>query len=135
MHRNSLTKNNYHNDVFIQQLFASIPPQTAVTFTDMQIAEIKRVFQHKLSNCYAVNIRFSIPLPKQHFSLVLIVGNDKKCKKRFKYQIYQHKNRVLITKTGLLIITSLMGTLCMVEIVPSIKPRLETVNNANASNL
>lgn len=134
MYRNSLTKNTYQHDVFIQQLFASIPPQTAVTFTDMQIAEIKRVFQHKLSNCYAVDIRFYIPLPKQHFSLVLIVGKDKKCKKRFKYRIYQHKNTVLITKSGLLIITSLMGTLCMVEIVPSIKSKLGQVKNANYYN-
>ncbi|MBD2439470.1 hypothetical protein [Nostoc sp. FACHB-110] len=121
MTRNRLTKTAYHHDPFIHQFFASIPPQTAATFTEIQLWKIKQAFKHKFANSHSVDIRFFIPLPKKRFSLVLVFAQAKRYKKRLQYPIYRHINRVVVTKSGLLVITSLMGTLCMVEIVPSIK--------------
>ncbi|ALF54966.1 hypothetical protein ACX27_22490 [Nostoc piscinale CENA21] len=124
MYCHSLINNTNKNDAFLKQFLASIPPQTAATFTEIQLAAIKQAFQQKFSNCSAVDIKFSIPLPKQHFFLIFRFGKDKKFKKRLQYPIYQQLNQVIITKSGLRIITALMGTLCMIEVVPSITTNL-----------
>ncbi|MBD2594389.1 hypothetical protein H6G74_08600 [Nostoc spongiaeforme FACHB-130] len=71
-----------------------------------------------------MDTKFSIPLPKQHFSLTLRFGKDRKSQIRLKYPIYQQLNQVIVTKSGLRIITALMGTLCMIEVVPSIPTNL-----------
>ncbi|MBD2493814.1 hypothetical protein [Nostoc sp. FACHB-280] len=124
MYCHSLTNNNQKIDAFLKQFLASIPPQTAATFTEIQLAAIKQAFQQKFSNCLAVDIKFSIPLPKQHFSLILVLGKEKKIKKRLKYPISQQLNQVIVIKSGIRILTTLMGTLCMIEIVPSIPTSL-----------
>ncbi|MBD2456088.1 hypothetical protein H6G80_18645 [Nostoc sp. FACHB-87] len=124
MYCHSLTSTTHKHHAFLKQFLASIPPQTAATFTEIQLIAIQQAFQQKFSNCAAVDIKFSIPLPKQHFSLTIRVGKDKKSKKRLNYPIYQQLNQVIVTKSGLRIITALMGTLCMIEVVPSIPTTL-----------
>lgn len=120
MSQKSLTKTTYKADPFLQQFFACIPPETAATFTDIQLAELKRVFSNRFGNYHAVDIKFSILLPKRRFYLIMLLDKEKLLKKRLRYPICQHGNRIVLTISGLVIITSLMDTPCMVEIVPKI---------------
>jgi hypothetical protein len=120
MSQNTLTKTTYKNDPFLKQFFACIPPETAATFTDNQLTELKRVFSNRFGNYHAVDIKFSILLPKRRFYQIMLIGKEKRLKKRLKYPIFQYGNRVILTISGLVIITSLMDTPCMVEIVPKI---------------
>ncbi|MBD2451445.1 hypothetical protein H6G76_30855 [Nostoc sp. FACHB-152] len=116
------TTYKYHP--LLKQFLASIPPQTAATFTEWQLAEIIIAFQNRFTNFNAVDIRVSIPLQKQQFFQIVIFSKGKKSKKRLQYPIYRQVNKVLVTNYGLLIMTSLMGTLCIVEIVPEINKHL-----------
>ncbi|MBD2169261.1 hypothetical protein H6G04_33400 [Calothrix membranacea FACHB-236] len=82
MPKNRLTKPNSQPDPFVQKFFARIPPQTAATFTHAQLAELKRVFENRVSRNHAVDMRLSIPFFKKRFYLVLLLGREKRLKQR-----------------------------------------------------
>ncbi len=73
-----MTKNSAKTDSFIQLFFARIPPQTAATFTNAQLAELKRVFGYPSLRPHAIDIRLSIPFFKRGFYLVFLLGKEKR---------------------------------------------------------
>ncbi len=72
-----MTKNHAKTDSFLQLFFARISPQTAATFTNAQLAELKRVFGYRVTP-HAIDIRLSIPFFKRGFYLVFLLGKEKR---------------------------------------------------------
>ncbi len=68
------------NNHFMQQFLGRIPPETAATFTNTQLTELKRVLSNRLTKYHIVDIRISIPLLKQRFYVVLLIGREKHLK-------------------------------------------------------
>ena len=73
-----MTKNYAKTDSFIQLFFARIPSQTAATFTNAQLTELKRVFGTRSLRPHAIDIRLSIPFFKRGFYLVFLLGKQKR---------------------------------------------------------
>jgi hypothetical protein len=82
MSQNRSPKKFSHNDPFLQQFFARIPTETAATFTNEQLTELKKVFSGRLFKGHAVDIRLSIPFLMKRFYIVFILGKEKRSKKR-----------------------------------------------------
>jgi len=110
MPQNRFTKDSSKTDPFVQQFFARIPPKTATTFTDTQLAALKQVFKERISKRHAVDIKLSMPFFKG-FYIVLLVGKEKRSKKRLQAAISQPVNSILLTISVLVLITSLLGSL------------------------
>ena len=110
MPQNRFTKDSSKTDPFVQQFFARIPPKTATTFTDTQLAALKQVFKERISKRHAVDIKLSMPFFKG-FYIVLLLGKEKRAKKRLQAAISQPVNSILLTISGLVLITSLLGSL------------------------
>ncbi|MEA5620920.1 hypothetical protein VB711_24225 [Cronbergia sp. UHCC 0137] len=64
-------------DPFIRTFFARIPVKTAATFTNVQLAELKRVFKHYIIHTPGVNIRVNIPFSKKRFYVTLLLSKNK----------------------------------------------------------
>jgi hypothetical protein len=111
MPQNRFTKDSSKTDPFVQQFFARIPPKTATTFTDTQLAALKQVFKERISKRHAVDIKLSMPFFKQGFYIVLLLGKEKRAKKRLQAAISQPVNSILLTISVLVLITSLLGSL------------------------
>jgi hypothetical protein len=104
-------KNISQNDPFVQKFFARIPPETATTFTDAQLAELKRVFNVRVEQKHSVDIRLSVPIFKRRFYLVYLLGKDNRRVKRVQPSVSKPANKILLTISGFVLITSLFGTL------------------------
>jgi hypothetical protein len=111
MPQNRFTKDSSKTDPFVQEFFARIPPKTATTFTDTQLGALKQVFKERISKRHAVDIKLSMPFFKQGFYIVLLLGKEKRVKKRLQAAIFQPVNSILLTISGLVLITSLLGSL------------------------
>lgn len=72
------TKKYVKDDPAIQEFLGRIPRQIAATFTNTQLAEIKRVFFHRVNNSHPVDIRLSLPFFGKRFYVVLFMGKDKR---------------------------------------------------------
>ena len=110
MPQNRFTKDSSKTDPFVQQFFARIPPKTATTFTDTQLAALKQVFKDRISKRHAVDIKLSMPFFKG-FYIVLLLGKEKRSKKRLQAAISQPVNSFLLTISGLVLISFLLGSL------------------------
>ncbi|MHC5731154.1 MAG: hypothetical protein ACYTXY_45095, partial [Nostoc sp.] len=88
MPRNRSIKYSSKNDTFLQQFFASIPPQVAVTFTDAQLTELQKVFKERVSKRHAVDIRLAIPFIKKRFYIVFLLGKEKSSNRNPKDTIF-----------------------------------------------
>lgn len=111
MSKNRSTK----HDTFVQQFFVRISPQVAVTFTDAQLTELKKVFKDRLSKRHAVNIRLSIPFPKKPFFIVLLLGKEDMSKQRLQRLTSTPRTSIFLIRYGLVLITSLFFMLYVVE--------------------
>ncbi|MBW4630457.1 MAG: hypothetical protein KME30_00720 [Iphinoe sp. HA4291-MV1] len=117
MPQNRFTQDFSKTDPFVQQFFARISPKTATTFTDTQLAALKQVFQNRTAKDHVVDIKLSIPFPKQGFYVVLLLGKEKRSKERLQTCISTLVNNIFLMVFGLLVITSLFGTLYIVKMV------------------
>lgn len=120
MPQNRFTKDSSKTDPFVQEFFARIPPKTATTFTDTQLAALKQVFKERISKRHAVDIKLSMPFFKQGFYIVLLLGKEKRAKKRLQAAISQPVNSILLTISGLVLITSLLGSLYIFKMTSGI---------------
>ena len=120
MPQNRFTKDSSKTDPFVQQFFARIPPKTATTFSNTQLAALKQVFKERITKRHAVDIKLSIPFFRQGFYIVLLLGKEKRSKKRLQASIYQPVNSVLLTISRLVLITSLLGSLYIFKITSGI---------------
>ncbi len=77
MFQNRSTKNSSKNDPFVQHFFAHIPTETAATFTNAQLIELKKVFNGRLFKRHPVDIRLSIPFYRKRFYIVFLLGKGK----------------------------------------------------------
>lgn len=120
MPQNRFTKDSSKTDPFVQQFFACIPPKTATTFSNTQLAALKQVFKERITKRHAVDIKFSIPLFRQGFYIVLLLGKEKRTKKRLQASIYQPVNSVLLTISALALITSLLSSVYIFKMTSGI---------------
>lgn len=102
------------NDPFVQSFLARIPPETAATFTNTQLVELKRVFQARAQRQHYVDIRLSVPL-KKRFYLVFLMGRETRHTKRVQESLGKPANQILLRTSILVLITSLLFTLYMVN--------------------
>ncbi|MBD2294087.1 hypothetical protein H6G06_11435 [Anabaena sphaerica FACHB-251] len=107
--------NNYQKDPFVQKILAGIPAQTAATFTDAQLSELKRVFIERVSNSSAVDMRLSIPFFKRKFYLVLLMGKEKRSQQRLKNSEFKILNGFSGTMYTLAIISFILSSLYIIE--------------------
>ncbi|MBD2362172.1 hypothetical protein H6G36_13420 [Anabaena minutissima FACHB-250] len=115
MTNKDLQQNISTTDPFVQKFFARIPSYTAATFTNTQLAELKRVFQARIEQKHSVDIRLSLPIFKWRFYLVYLLGKENRQLKRVQAPVSTPANRILLTILGFVVITSLFGTLHMVN--------------------
>jgi hypothetical protein len=109
MMNKDLNKDISKTDPFVQKFFARIPPETAATFTNTQLAELKRVFHARVEQQHSVDIRLSVPIFKRRFYLVYLLGKENRRLKRVQAPASKPANKILLTITGFILITSLLG--------------------------
>ncbi|MEH1912738.1 hypothetical protein [Nostoc sp.] len=117
MPTNRVTKYSSKNHTFLQQFFASIPPQVVATFTDAQLTELQKVFGERVSKRHAVDIRLSIPFSKKRFYIVFLLGKEKRSKQNRKDTIFTPVKSILLIRYCLVLITLLLVALYIVEMV------------------
>ncbi|WP_414574741.1 hypothetical protein [Anabaena sp. CCY 9402-a] len=115
MPNKDLKKDISQTDPFVKKFFARIPPDTAATFTNTQLAELKRIFQARVEQRHSVDIRLSVPIFKRRFYLVYLLGKETRRLKRVQAPVSTPANRILVTISGFVLITSLLGTLHIVN--------------------
>jgi hypothetical protein len=106
------TKNSSNTDPFVQQFFARIPPKTAATFTDTQLAALKQVFKERMSKNHAVDIKLSIPFLKRGFYVVLLLGKDKRLRPTKTNFVLKNSR---LTISILMLITLLIGSFYVLQ--------------------
>ncbi|WP_341531889.1 hypothetical protein WKK05_38445 (plasmid) [Nostoc sp. UHCC 0302] len=82
MLRKRFIKNPNDTDTFRKYFFARIPPQIAITFTPVQLAELRKVFGNRLGKLHHIDIRLSISFFKKSFYLVFLLGKESRLKQR-----------------------------------------------------
>jgi mRNA-degrading endonuclease RelE of RelBE toxin-antitoxin system len=110
-----LNQTNLQEDPLVKKILARIPTQTAATFTDVQLAELKRVFKERVNKKSAVDMRLSIPFFKRRFYLVLLMGKENRSLQRLKNSDFQIVNSFLSVIYALAIISSFLGALFYIE--------------------
>ncbi|MGH1396868.1 MAG: hypothetical protein ACRAVC_22970, partial [Trichormus sp.] len=80
-------------------------------FTDTQLAELKRVFQGRVEQQHAVDIRLSVPIFQRRFYLVYLLGKENRRLKRVQPAASTSANKILLTISSFILITSLFSTL------------------------
>ncbi|WP_445633904.1 hypothetical protein NSTC745_05641 [Nostoc sp. DSM 114161] len=118
MSRNNLIKFSAKTDPFVQQFLARIPSETASNFTQIQLTELKRVLNSKMTKYHAVDIRVSIPFLKQQFYAVLLIGREKRLSLHPKISICTPVNQVAIAIVFLFLIMFLISLFNIVKKVP-----------------
>lgn len=115
MNNNNLRENIFINDPFVRSFLARIPLKSSATFNDTQLAEIKRVFNGRTQRQHYVDIRVSLPLFKERFYIVFLLGKEIRSTKRLQNHVGKPANKILLRLSGFVIITSLLFTLYMVN--------------------
>lgn len=70
------------SDPFLNHFFQRIPAEVAETFTDAQLDAIKRAFGARTPGSHTIDLRFSIPLPRRCYYLVLLAGKERRSPER-----------------------------------------------------
>ena len=65
-------------DPFIEHYFKRIDPRLAASFSDEQCAAIKEMFGARGVAKHAVEIRRSLPIGRQRYYLVLLLGRERR---------------------------------------------------------
>jgi hypothetical protein len=116
INENYPNQDNYQKDPVLQRILAPIPAEISATFTDTQLAELKKVFIQQFSDKSAVDMRLSIPFFKRRFYLVLLMGKEKRSLQRLKNSKFKVINSFVGTAYILAMIsTILLGSLYMIE--------------------
>lgn len=136
----TLTQDNLGtSDQFIKRFLMAIPPEVAASFTDTQLAALKRAIGGGWGS-HPVEIRRSIPFFGRRYFIVLLGGVERRSKERIRAE---HANRPLWTVANSLIIGgfilmllfSLIGTTYLLNtasdgaLIPGLQvPRVITPN-------
>lgn len=96
-------------DPFIEKFCSRIPADVAETFTDAQLQAIQQVFGPKARSHHPLDLRLSLPLPKQRIYLVLLGGKERRSPQRRQAERKLHP----IYKPANLFVLSLLTTLVL----------------------
>jgi hypothetical protein len=109
LNNNEKQQNNYRNDPIIQSFLARIPGEIATTFTDTQLAELKKVFTDSKNTSSSVDIKLSIPFFKRRFYLVFLMGKERRSLERLQKSNFKVINTFLGTTYILAMLTIILG--------------------------
>ncbi|WP_427160856.1 hypothetical protein ACQFX9_04300 [Aliinostoc sp. HNIBRCY26] len=115
MNDRELAQNNLEHDPFLQGFLARIPPRTAASFTNNQLAELKRVFQTRAQRPHYVDIRLSVPVLKKRFYLVFLLGKEKRRIKRVEAYVGKPANQTLVRLSAVVLIASSIFSAYMIN--------------------
>ncbi|MBW4630456.1 MAG: hypothetical protein KME30_00715 [Iphinoe sp. HA4291-MV1] len=104
-----------HVDPVFDQLFAKIPSEITDTFTKEQLEAIKKVFGSRNWTRHPLDLRVSLPIPRQRFYLVLLAGPERRSKQRLQSEksVYRFRtpgNIVFLVGFFIILLTSGLTT-------------------------
>ena len=111
----TLTQENLEtSDQFIQRFLMNVPPKVASSFTDTQLAAIKRALGSGW-NRHPVEIRRSIPIFGRRYFIVVLGGVERRSAKRIradhaKRPLWTFANSIVIGGFMLMMLFSMIGT-------------------------
>lgn len=102
------------SDQFIQRFLMNVPPEVASTFTDAQLAAIKRALDSSWSR-HPVEIRRSIPFFGRRYFIVVLGGVERRSDERIradhaKRPLWTFANTVVIGGFVLMMLFSVVGS-------------------------
>lgn len=69
-------------DPFLQDFFSRIPRPLAASFTAEQLMAVRMAFGARHRGSHAVDLRLSLPLPRNRWYLVLLAGTERRSPSR-----------------------------------------------------
>ncbi|MFM2061368.1 MAG: hypothetical protein RLZZ507_1038 [Cyanobacteriota bacterium] len=113
-------ENQKVNPSSFEELFYQISPEIAETFTNEQIAAIKNGFQGREWHEHFIDKRISILIPILPFYVVLLAGEERRSKQRWKYEkslypFWTPGNISILFIFALMIVTGSISTLFLVK--------------------
>ncbi|GAB4380510.1 MAG: hypothetical protein Kow00121_36910 [Elainellaceae cyanobacterium] len=90
-------KSSPRSDTSFKQITNSIPPEIAATFTPQQLEGLQQACrQVAWRNQHAIDIRFSIPIPKQGVYVVFLAGRERRSPQRLRSQQASYSRKILV---------------------------------------
>lgn len=130
-------KSQHHNinDSVLMELFADIPPEVVDTFNEEQLKAIKKVLMSRSWSRHCINLRFSIPLPRSGFYLMLLAGPERRSKERryadkVAYPLLNFSNIAFLI--GFLIILSTSTFITLPFVFSSLISSLNSISTSSA---
>ncbi|MBK1987662.1 hypothetical protein A0J48_008960 [Sphaerospermopsis aphanizomenoides BCCUSP55] len=109
-------QDDYQNDPVVKRILARVPADIAATFTDSQLAELKKVFIDRANKSSSVDMRLSIPFFNRRFYLVLLMGKEKRSLQRLKKSTFKVINSFVGTTYILAMISIILfGSIYLIE--------------------
>jgi hypothetical protein len=116
VHQHYSNQDDYQNDPIVQRILARVPAEISKTFTDPQLAELKKIFVDRMNNSSAVDVRLSIPFFQRRFYLVCLMGKEKRSLHRLKNSKFKVINSFVSTTYILLMLSIIvLGSAYMIQ--------------------
>lgn len=69
-------------DLFLRTFFSRIPRDVAASFTPAQLDAVKRAFGARSPGAHGLDLRFSLPLWRRSYYMVLLAGKERRSPER-----------------------------------------------------
>lgn len=105
-----------HDDPFFQQFFSRISADEAASFSDAQLASIKRAFGARTRGSHPLDLRLSVPMGLGRIYLVLLGGPehrpaDRRARERALSPIWKLANAIVVVVFLLMFSASMFALL------------------------
>jgi hypothetical protein len=97
------------HDPFFRKFLARVPGDVAATFSDSQLDAVKRAFGARTPGSHTVDLRFSLPLGRRRFYIVLLAGRERRSSRRL---IWERAMRPLWTAANAVVMSLFALALC-----------------------
>jgi hypothetical protein len=115
VNKQHINQNEEKNEYIVKRMLARIPPEILSTFTDEQLAELKKVFIERANQSAAVNIRVSLPFFQRRFYFVCLAGKERRSRQRLHKSKFKVINPLIGTSYILLMISLVLGSLYLLK--------------------
>lgn len=110
-----INQNEDKNEYVVKRMLASIPSEILSTFTEDQLAELKKVLMERANQSSPVNIRVSLPFFQRRFYFVCLAGKERRSLQRLHKSKFKVINPFMGTSYILVMISLVLGSLYLLK--------------------